>query len=338
MAELFANNASSTLASSIIAGDGSLTVATGEGVLFPSPSGGDYFHATLDDGTNVEIVRVTARSTDTLTIVRAQQGTSAAGFAAGTPVQLRITAGSLARFEAPHTVSGITGFATGAAAGDRDYYERAGGDPLTGIDWTISAMFSAAAEASGEQRIVGTLPEFVNAGAGMTWDGNTITVYWYDGADVLRSVSVVPDDSFSRTHHVVFVYSNGNGTLYVDGRFAAFTAGSAGAVFTPGGAFAVGGSSGGAGATNGATQTLIHGASFALANTTQTEMLAWYRACLTAHAFVPNPTLPASQEAWSVVAGVNPNGGAWTPVDGANNLVRTGSAGVISEATIPLRW
>jgi hypothetical protein len=43
----------------------------------------------------LELVKCTARSGDTLTIVRAQESTSAAGFTAGAAVELRLTAGVL---------------------------------------------------------------------------------------------------------------------------------------------------------------------------------------------------------------------------------------------------
>jgi Pectate lyase superfamily protein len=97
MAELWANNASSTLATGITNSDTALTVQTGDGGLFPNPSSPDYFYCTLDDGTNVEIIKVTARSTDNFsTIVRAQQGTSAHAFSASvTKVEVRLTSGTL---------------------------------------------------------------------------------------------------------------------------------------------------------------------------------------------------------------------------------------------------
>ena len=43
----FTNNAATTLASGILAGATSLTVATGTGALFPSLSGGNFFYCTL---------------------------------------------------------------------------------------------------------------------------------------------------------------------------------------------------------------------------------------------------------------------------------------------------
>ena len=93
----FTNNAASTLASSILIGATSLTVATGTGALFPTLTGSNFFYCTLQNtaGTTIEIVKVTARSTDTFTIVRAQEGTSASAFSTGDKVELRLTAGEI---------------------------------------------------------------------------------------------------------------------------------------------------------------------------------------------------------------------------------------------------
>src|SRR4029079_11421039 len=97
MPRLFTNNAATTLASDITNSATSLTVQTGKGALFPSPSSPDFFLCTLDDGTNVEVVKVTARSSDTFTIVRGLDNTSGTAFAAATPtkVELRIPANYL---------------------------------------------------------------------------------------------------------------------------------------------------------------------------------------------------------------------------------------------------
>ena len=73
-----------------------MTVASGQGALFPSLGAGDYFYCTLaNTAGTVEIVKVTARSTDTFTIVRAQEGTSASAFSTGDKVELRLTAGEI---------------------------------------------------------------------------------------------------------------------------------------------------------------------------------------------------------------------------------------------------
>jgi hypothetical protein len=95
MTQLFANNAQSTLASAASSATTALSLAAGQGVLFPSPSGGDFFTLTLTQAveeTSWEVVKVTARSTDTLTVVRAQEGTAAADWPAGSKAQLRLTA------------------------------------------------------------------------------------------------------------------------------------------------------------------------------------------------------------------------------------------------------
>ena len=97
---LFTNNAATTLASSILVGATSLTVSSGTGALFPTLAGGAYFYCTLSNtaGTTIEIVKVTARSTDTFTIVRAQDNTTASAFSAGDKVELRLTAIDLQNF------------------------------------------------------------------------------------------------------------------------------------------------------------------------------------------------------------------------------------------------
>jgi len=89
------NNATSTLAGDINDSVTSLDVAAGEGVLFPVLTAGKYFYCTLAQGTNIEIVKVTARSTDTFTIVRAQDDSVAAAFTTGAKVEVRLNKGQL---------------------------------------------------------------------------------------------------------------------------------------------------------------------------------------------------------------------------------------------------
>jgi hypothetical protein len=98
MAQKLSNNASSTLLTAITSGSTSLVLAAGGGAAFPSPTGGDYFLVTVENGSNREIIKITARSSDTLTTSagnRAQESTTAQSFAAGSTVELRVTAGTL---------------------------------------------------------------------------------------------------------------------------------------------------------------------------------------------------------------------------------------------------
>lgn len=90
------NNATTTVTAAVASTDLSLTVATGTGILFPILGSGDYFYATLADvNNNYEVVKVTARTDDTMTIVRAQEGTLAIPFPANSRFELRVTAASI---------------------------------------------------------------------------------------------------------------------------------------------------------------------------------------------------------------------------------------------------
>jgi len=89
---LYKNNADSITAASIFLADLSVTVAAGDGALFPVPAANEHFIVTLTDSWNYEIVRVSANAADALTIVRAQEGTTARDWPAGTTISQRLTA------------------------------------------------------------------------------------------------------------------------------------------------------------------------------------------------------------------------------------------------------
>lgn len=146
---LFTNNAATGLVSPISSSATTLTVNGGSGTLFPNPTGGNYFMITLisSGSGNMEIVQCTARSGDTFTIVRAQEGTTAQSFAIGDSVQLRITAGSLQAFSNPTLVNSV-------AAG-------------TGIGVSSS---------TGNVTISNTGVTNLNAGSGISLSGSTGTV------------------------------------------------------------------------------------------------------------------------------------------------------------------
>ena len=96
---LFANNANTTLASSLT--NVATTMSVTSASAFPSPTGSQYFYCTLADAatqTTIEIVKVTAVSGTTFTIVRGQDGTSATAFASGAVVSLRLVRASLNDF------------------------------------------------------------------------------------------------------------------------------------------------------------------------------------------------------------------------------------------------
>ena len=98
MAIRFSNNAKAYLANSITTADTQIEVGANEAFQFSTDSA-DYILATLDDGTNLEIVRVTSTQGGTLlNVLRAQEGTTARSFGATTLIENRLTAGSMDQF------------------------------------------------------------------------------------------------------------------------------------------------------------------------------------------------------------------------------------------------
>jgi hypothetical protein len=94
MTVLLANNVFTTLASALTTTATSMTVV--DGSRFPSPTTGQYFYATLISVNGaVEIVKVVTRSGNSMGIARAQEGTLAQVFAAGSRVEMRVTAASV---------------------------------------------------------------------------------------------------------------------------------------------------------------------------------------------------------------------------------------------------
>lgn len=119
--QLFVNNARATLASGISSGAVAVTVNAGEGARFGTPpAANEFILATLRNaaGSVTEIVKITARSGDTLTIVRAQEGTAASAFSAGDTISVRWTAGAAQRLpqkDADETITGAWAFPTPTA-------------------------------------------------------------------------------------------------------------------------------------------------------------------------------------------------------------------------------
>jgi hypothetical protein len=94
MPVILKNNAFSTLATAITASDTAIVVV--DGSQFPALSAGEYFYTTLvSPAGTTEIVKVTARVSNSLTVVRAQDGSSAASFQVGTLVEMRTNAASV---------------------------------------------------------------------------------------------------------------------------------------------------------------------------------------------------------------------------------------------------
>jgi hypothetical protein len=128
MSRVYANNAVSTFAAPITNVQTAITLTSGGGVKFPAISGGNTFQATFSDAatnTVLEIVTVTAVTGDTLTVIRAQEGTTGLSYLAGDTCSQRTTALELGDFlsktyggtiSAPITATAVT--ATGLVQGN----------------------------------------------------------------------------------------------------------------------------------------------------------------------------------------------------------------------------
>jgi hypothetical protein len=110
MSVILKNNTEGFLATAISASDTGLVLQSGNGANFPNPVSPDYFYATLvSSGGTQEVVRVTARSGDSMTVLRGQDGTTAQSFAAGSRLEMRVNAQSVI-----DTVYGITNYQGGS--------------------------------------------------------------------------------------------------------------------------------------------------------------------------------------------------------------------------------
>lgn len=111
------NNAYGTLSAGISTSDTTITLDSGQGARFPTLGAGDYFFATLiDTSNNLEIVKVTARSSDSMTVTRGQDNTTATAFAIGDRFELRPVAALFEDIINNANVDGISSSSTSGTA------------------------------------------------------------------------------------------------------------------------------------------------------------------------------------------------------------------------------
>lgn len=128
---LYANNAKSALAGSITNVATAATLTSGSGVLFPNPATGQQFALTFVDaatGLLNEIVYVTGRSGDNITMVRAQEGTTGLAWSAGDIAASLFTAGNASQMLQP----GNTTYLRTRLAANATFYVATTGNDSTG--------------------------------------------------------------------------------------------------------------------------------------------------------------------------------------------------------------
>lgn len=183
----FANFAISSIAggaggvgSSLNSTDTSVIVQTGDGSKFGSPSSTAPLFALLGAVTGThEICKVTAVSTDTLTIVRAQESTIASTWSIGTTVQAVVTAGVLghALFDDGGLIT-TNGSGVVTIAGELDVTAGGTNPPLslflTSVPVSTQGLFSGRVTGDSAAR---TGFQVRSDGYGQIIIGNTVTAY-----------------------------------------------------------------------------------------------------------------------------------------------------------------
>jgi hypothetical protein len=188
MTQKFANAARAYLASTV--SDSATTVTIdGGGSLFPEITSPDFSRAVLQDANGIEVVLITAHtaSSDTFTVTRGQEGTTARSFAAGSVFGIRMTSADGDTFVAKQdalvsgtnikTVNGDSLLGSGnlAVSGGLEYSVKT-------ANYTAVDKQGVLADTSGGAFTV-TLPATPSAGAqvvvadaGNNWGTNNLTV------------------------------------------------------------------------------------------------------------------------------------------------------------------
>lgn len=203
---LWYNNGQTTLGAPVVPGATIITLAAGAGSLFtPGPTGTQYFVATFTDaatGLINEIVHVTNVSGDVLTIVRAQEGTSALTWQVGDNFGNLITAGALATIEteAAPTADKWTTARTLSFTGD-----------VTGtgsVDGSANVAFPMTGVQAAKLTTARTLAMTGDASWTVTFDGSVAVT----AAGTLATVNLAPGVTGDATH-VAQVTTNGKGLV-----------------------------------------------------------------------------------------------------------------------------
>ena len=218
MAALVANNASTLIASALAVGAASVGVTGGTGDLFPlvdEANDGNWFLVTLTKADTSEIVRCTKRiaGSDGLTIVRAQEGTTALAFDVGDSVELRLTAETINSFS---TVALGTS-ATTAAKGDHTHtaptWNSVTGKPttfapdLTGIAPALTGSLTKSEDADGVQlswaKSADTV-DFYEVWSSVTESDEYVLIGKVLSGDVSTSTVEMTDDGYDTSSTTVY--------------------------------------------------------------------------------------------------------------------------------------
>ena len=203
MAVKLKNNARGFLATAITDTDTQLTLSGGTGAAFPTLAGTDSFYATLVSADGLlEIVNVTARAGDVLTVERGAEETIPQSFNPGSLVELRVTVGNLTSTTAQ--VQKASELFREHRPGDAaDYFNLSGGAGAVGLNGKVyrftglgmAAMkYSVPFEPSQSYTFRIGYQRFKDSGDPAN-DGITAGIDWYNGFDNKIGETVVHSDN-----------------------------------------------------------------------------------------------------------------------------------------------
>lgn len=199
----FKNNATGTLASGITSATTTIVLTGGHGAYFPSLTGSQYFYATLKDSlNNLEIVKVTARSGDSLTVTRAQEGTSSqATNDAGDTFEIRPTAAGLEAIydeaSGPAAINAGTSKATPVDADELPLYDSAATTTKKKLTWANlkATILGTAMTWTGVQTFTNSVIRLLGSSTGYT----TITSANAGASNYTATLPAVTDTIVMRT-------------------------------------------------------------------------------------------------------------------------------------------
>lgn len=157
----------------------SFSVEAGKGLLFPVLGAGDYFYGVFKDASgNHEIIKVVARSTDSMTIAtggRGLDGTAARSWAAGDYFVAGLTSIALEESASNPNLSAIGGLST--AADKLPYFDGPSSAALT--DFTpFARQLLAEADALSMRNLLGAAGQAFAAGTSMLFYQKSAPVGW----------------------------------------------------------------------------------------------------------------------------------------------------------------
>jgi len=197
------NNARGFLAVAVSDSDTQLLLTSGTGASFPALASGETFFATLVSADNAfEIVNVTARSADTLTVQRGAEGTVPRPFNPGSLVELRVTVGNLtsASDDVQRASDLFRDFRPGEAV---SYYDLSGGALATGLNGKVyrftgvgqaQMKYSVPLEPGQSYTLKMGYQRFKDSGDPAN-DGITAGVIWYNGFGNKLGEAVIHSDN-----------------------------------------------------------------------------------------------------------------------------------------------